>query len=147
MTEQTGVRKILNDVIDGDSIIEHYNIDTVANMYPGAVVTRSTTDFDIKVTTGNEDAVGWLGYGACIGTDKPATRDTIYLDDANAPVHSGMGFYVRARCASASFTKGAELTCDSSGNVAAGTIGSHQIVATAAETVSSVDHVWVLSRI
>lgn len=145
---QTGVRKILNDVIDGDSIIEHYNIETVANMYPGAAVKRDSTDFDIEVCGAAGDIIGWLGYGACVGSFKPATRDTIYDVSGNAPVHSGGGFYVRARIVSEAVTKGAELTTDTNGTVTAVTIGTNLVAAKAAETVAdTATHIWVLSLI
>ncbi len=141
---QAGVRKILNDVIDGRSILNEHNIETVANMYPGAGVKKGTTDYDIEVCGAGGDLTGWLGYGACAGPFKPATRDTIYVVGDKAPVHSGGGFYVRAICASEAFTKGAELEIAANGLVTAATIGTNAIVARTAETVANtVTRVWI----
>ena len=144
---QAGVRKILNDVIDGDSIIDYYNIETVANMYPGAVVKRDTTDFDIEACDASGNATGFLGYGNCVGPFKPDTRETIYDVSGNAPVHSGGGFFVRARCASSSFTKGEELSAAAGGDVESATVGTSQVIGRAAETTSSAEFVWMISYI
>jgi hypothetical protein len=114
---QAGVRKILNDVIDGDSIINYYNIETVADMKPGVVVKRDTTDYDIEVCDADGAAIGILGYGACNGPDKPETRDTIYVVSAEAPVHSGGGFYARVRVSSQAYTKGDPLAPGAAGIV------------------------------
>ena len=143
---QAGVRKILNDVIDGDSIIDYYNIGAHANMYPGAVVKTENTDYDIDVCDASGNATGFLGYGNCNGSFKPDTRDTLYATDDNAPVHSGGGFYVRAICSSEAFAKGAELSAGANGIVTAANIGVAPIIGKAAETVAdSVDRVWILS--
>ena len=147
MAVQSGVRKILNDVIDGDSIIDYFNIETAANMYPGAAVKKGTTDYDIVVCAADDLAIGWLGYGACNGPDKPATRDTIYLVGAEAPVHSGGGFRVRCRGSTLDAVKGDELAVTTAGVVTNATIGTDYVAAKAAETVSSASHVWATSTI
>ena len=148
MAGQAGVRKILNDVIDGDSIIEYYGIETVTNMYPGVAVKTGSTDYDVVVCAADVVATGWLGYGACNGPDKPATRETIYLDEAEVPVHSGAGFFVRARCASEAIPKGTELKIGAAGIVTAATIGTDQVSAKAAETVAdTATFIWVRSMI
>ena len=145
---QAGVRKIANDVIDGSSIVEYYNIETVANMYPGAVVKRDTTDHDIEVCDASGNSTGFLGYGACNGPDKPETRDTIYLVEAEAPVHSGGGFFVRAICDTATLTKGEELSAAAAGKVESATVGTSQVIGRAAESVSSsATRVWMISYI
>ena len=143
---QAGVRKILNDVIDGESVIDYYAIETVASMYPGAAVKKGSTDYDVVVCADDALATGWLGYGSCNGVFKPATRDTIYVDEDEVPVHSGGGFYVRAICASEAIAKGAELKVGAAGIVTAATIGTDHVVAKAAETVAdSVTSIWVMS--
>lgn len=144
---QAGVRKILNDVIDGDSTINYYNIDTVATMIPGALVIKSATDYDIKVCAGTVP-IGWLGYGACNGNDKPADRDTIYLEDAEAPVHS-KAHYVRAVMATGTgINKGDPLKPSTNGEVIAATVATDDIIAIAAESVGlAVTSIWVESRI
>ena len=144
---QAGVRKILNDVIDGDSIVEYYNAGTIANMYPGAVVRRETTDYDVQVCDASGNSIGFLGYGACNGAFKPETRETIYALDDEVPVHSGGGFFVRARCASSSFTKGEELSAAAGGDVESATVGTSPVIGRAAETTSSAEFVWMISYI
>lgn len=145
---QAGVRKILNDVVDGKSTTNYYNIETVANMYPGALVVKDTTDYDIAVCGVDGIATGWLGYGACNGPDKPATRDTIYLVGAEAPVHS-KAKYVRAIYATAAdVAKGATLSAAANGCVITGAVGTKDIIGTAAESVlSGATRIWVESRI
>ena len=147
MTGQAGVRKILNDVIEGDSIIDYFNITDATGMYPGAAVKTGASDHDIVVCGAAELAIGWLGYGACNGPDKPATRDTIYLVDAEAPVHSGGGFRVRCRGSTLTAAKGDELAITTAGVVTNATVGTDYVAAKAAETVSSASHVWATSTI
>lgn len=147
MAAQAGVRKILNDVIDGDSIIDYFNIETVADMYPGAGVKKGTTDYDIVVATADDEIIGWLGYGACNATDKPATRETIYVVSAEAPVHSGGGFRVRCRASSLTGDKGDEVAGQAAGLVAAATIGSDHVAGKQAESVATANFVWVTSDI
>jgi len=144
---QSGVRKILNDVIDGDSIIDYFNIEDATSMYPGAAVKKGTTDYDIVVCAADDLAIGWLGYGACNGSDKPATRDTLYLVDAEAPVHSGSGFRVRCIGSTLTAVKGDELAIGAAGVVAGATIGTDHIAAKAAESVSAASNVWATSDI
>jgi len=149
MAAQAGVRKILNDVVEGESTINYYNIETVTTMIPGALVIKGTTDYDIAVSGADGITIGWLGYGACNGSDKPADRDTIYLVGAEAPVHS-KAHYVRAVIASADVTKGALLQAGAAGAVIAGVTGTDDIVAIAAESItaaSGVTSIWVESRI
>ena len=144
MAAQAGVRKILNDVIEGDSIINYYNIETAANMYPGAIVKSDSTDHDIEVCGADGAAIGVLGYGACNGPDKPATRDTIYLVDAEAPVHSGGGFYARVRISSQAYTKGDPLAPGAAGIVIPA-LETHvnAPIGRAAETVAdTATHMW-----
>jgi len=144
MAEQAGVRKILNDVIDGDSIVNYYNIETVSGMYPGAVVKRDTTDHDIEVCGADGSATGILGYGACNGPDKPATRDTIYLVGAEAPVHTGGGFYARVRISSQAYTQGDPLAPGDAGIMIPATeLHVNAPIGRAAETVTdAATHMW-----
>jgi hypothetical protein len=79
----------------GEAITTEKNIGTVANMYPGRLVVRETTDYDIKVADGKLPPVGWLGYESCNPSQKPATIDTIYVVEDKAPVLSGGKFIVR----------------------------------------------------
>lgn len=145
---QAGVRKILNDVIDGESTVSYYNVGAAANMYPGALVIKQATDYDIEVSAADGIVIGWLGYGACNATDKPDTRDTIYVVEAEAPVHS-KAKYVRAIYdTAADVAKGSLLSADGDGAVIIGAAGSKDIIAVAAESVlSGATHIWVESRI
>jgi len=95
-----GYTKITNDVIIGDTPRRvDLNVETAANMYPGRLATRGTTDFDLKVATALLPVAGWLGYGHANRASKPATRDTIYVADKVAPLHRGLGFQVRSKLA------------------------------------------------
>jgi len=145
---QSGVRKILNDVIDGESTINYYNIETVTTMIPGALVIKGSTDYDIAVSGTDGLVIGWLGYASCNGNDKPADRDTIYLVGAEAPVHS-KAHYVRAVMASGTaINKGDILQAGASGAVIAAVTGTDDIIAVAAESVgTAVTSIWVESRI
>jgi len=145
---QAGVRKILNDVVDGPSTISYHNISTETSMYPGALVVKGPTDYDVIVADATKHVIGWLGYASCNGSDKPTTRDTIYADEAEAPVHS-KAHYVRAICATGTaINKGDPLQDAADGLVAAGAFGTNEIVAIAAESVDNASvRIWVESRI
>lgn len=143
---QAGVRKILNDVIDGKSIREFYNVGVAANMYPGAVVRKEETDYDIQVCDVSGNATGFLGYGDCSGSFKPENRETIYELDVEAPVHSGGGFFVRAICASEAFGKGDELSAAADGLVTAANLTLAPVIGKAVETVADTEtRVWIQS--
>lgn len=120
---QIGFTKPNNDVIQGDSpFVEFLMIKTVANCYPGRLVTRDTDDSHIKVNpvAATASPVGWLGYALAFSSHKPTNRDTIYAVNASAPVHKGKGFRVRASLASGeNVVKGAPLVAAANGEVAA----------------------------
>ena len=95
-----GYTKISNDVIIGNSPSRvDLNIETVANMYPGRLAAKGTTDFDMQVSTALLPPAGWLGYGRANSLAKPDTRDTIYVVDKVAPLHRGGGFQIRSKLA------------------------------------------------
>lgn len=95
-----GYTKITNDVIIGETPRRvDLNVETAANMYPGRLATRGTTDFDLQVATALLPPAGWLGYGHANSAAKPATRDTIYVADTVVPLHRGGDFQVRSKLA------------------------------------------------
>ncbi len=122
---QLGFVKPSNDVIQGDSpkgspFVEFLQIKTVANMYPGRLVERDTTDYQCKVGTAAGKVMGWLGYAEAPSEFKPATRDTIYVVNDTAPVHSGAGFRVRGSLQSGqNVVKGEKLVAGAAGELVA----------------------------
>lgn len=96
-----GFSKITNDVIIGESPARHdLNVETAANMYPGRIVRRGTTDFDVVVGSALYPPGGWIGYGQGNNSAaKPATRATAFAADVTVPIHKGGGFPVRASLA------------------------------------------------
>jgi hypothetical protein len=95
-----GYTKITNDVIIGETPRRvDLNVETAANMYPGRLAAKGTTDFDLQVATALLPPAGWLGYGHANSAAKPATRDTIYVADKVAPLHRGGDFQVRSKLA------------------------------------------------
>jgi hypothetical protein len=64
-------------------------------MYPGRLVCREATDYDIKVANGILPPLGWLGYEDFNESERPLTIDTLATVDTEAPVHRGGGFAVR----------------------------------------------------
>ena len=78
--------------------IREKNLGTVANGYPGRLVTREATDYDIKVTDGLSAPIGFLGYpGEFEGTDLQYTAGditTILTVDSAVPVYSGGGYTI-----------------------------------------------------
>lgn len=141
----------MNDVVSGEYQTERLAIGpsaTIAEMLPGIIVTFDTTDHDVQACGVGGDFGGWLGYGEAHSTFKPADRDTAYtaLGD-EVPVHKGVGFPVRARCASTSFVKDDLVTMAAGGLVAAGTVGSDHIVGSVLESTTAATTVWVMSMI
>ncbi len=90
-------------VIAGTPLVEEMNIETVANMYAGRLVEKGTNDDDIELNgttagtiAGVSTPLGWLGYEQCNPEQKPATKATIYVVTAKAPVLKGGGFILDA---------------------------------------------------
>jgi len=85
-----------NIIVRGTSPLLHRrNIGSATNMYPGRIVVREATDYDIKVGDGILPPLGWLGYEDFNETERPATIDTIATADTEGPVHAGGGFAIR----------------------------------------------------
>lgn len=87
-------------VVRGDPPVKiEKNIGTVANCYPGRLVVKEATDFDVKVADGISPPIGFLSFEHSSENDRPATMDTIYELDDNAVVVKGGGFAIRGKLA------------------------------------------------
>lgn len=154
---QLGFVKPNNDVIQGihphgSPLMQLLQIETVANCYPGRLVKRDTTDNQVEVCGAAGHAIGWLGYGDAPSEFKPATRNTIYVVNDTAPVHSGGGFRVRASLADGeSVVKGQNLMSTTAGELIAFVAATDDAVAKADETVDNTGGaahpIWVVSLI
>lgn len=154
MAAQVGSRKILNDVIDGQSLVERHKAEgTVTYMKPGRLVKKGTTDYDVKIAdaSANFPAIGWLGYEKANANFKPETIDTAYALADEVPVENGSGFRVRARLANGqNLVKGIRLKEAANGEVTAATLGTDHVIASMAESVDAsgaAADAWVLSEI
>jgi hypothetical protein len=72
-------------------------IETVANMYPGALVKRDSSAAEVEVCGTGGVCGGILGYDYCHAGFKPDTIDTIYKVNDRAPVYTGSGFTAQLR--------------------------------------------------
>ena len=96
MADSGYVTPTQNIIVRGTSPLLHRrNIGSATNMYPGRIVVREATDYDIKVGDGILPPLGWLGYEDFNETERPATIDTIATADTEGPVHAGGGFAIR----------------------------------------------------
>jgi len=154
MAAQVGFRKILNDVIDGPSLVERLKVGanaTKARMVPGALVIRDTNDYSVKECGAEGKAIGWLGYEKANANFKPETRDSSYNVGDEVPVHNGNGFKVRAILTTGqAVTKGEFLDASGNGTLLIATLATGDIKARAAESVTTTiaeDYIWVISEI
>jgi hypothetical protein len=121
-------------VVSGCPKVQYLNIETVANMYPGRLVIKGTTDHDIAVCAAGGKAIGVLGYEHAPKKFRPTTRDTIYTVLDEAPVISGPGTVVLLMVAiSQTIVKGDKLVA-----VAAGEVGLASAAAPPSGTVAVV---------
>lgn len=120
MTVYTGYPNPTNNIIvRGDPFTEFANIGVAANMYPGRLVVREDTDVDIKVADGILPPVGWLGFEKANIAAQPASVDTIWTVDTEAPYHHGGHFVVRGRLARGFYAYMGDYLCSwSAGQVA-----------------------------
>lgn len=92
--------------------IREKNLGTVTNGYPGRLVVRETTDYDIKVSDGKLPPIGFLGFpGEFEGTDLQYTAGditTILTVDSAVPVYSGGGYTIYIPSGLAAGTKAVE---------------------------------------
>ncbi len=91
------LKRASNKVVIGgtDPVVEELKLTTITNCYPGRLVMKSTNDDDAILNTG-QTPLGWLGYEQCNPEDKPATKASIYVTGAQAPVLKGSGFILDA---------------------------------------------------
>jgi len=70
------------------------NLGTVANGYPGRLVVRETTDYDVKVSDGILPPLGWIGYEQQATQYQVTNISTINVVDTEVPVINGGGFTI-----------------------------------------------------
>ncbi|MHA1286241.1 MAG: hypothetical protein ACTSPB_02435 [Candidatus Thorarchaeota archaeon] len=142
-----GYNKPKNKIlVAGVPLIQELKIKTIDNCYPGRLVTRDTTDAEIKVAGTAEatagGALGFLGYEQAAEYWKPETVDTIYKVDKDSklpfvPVLSGDIVVVASLASGQNVTKGAILTCAADGELTAATIATDMLIAIAEESVDA----------
>ena len=126
-------------VVSGPYTSIEARIETVANVYPGRLVKRGTTDDDVVVCTAAGLPCGWAGYDNASPAVKPATIDTIYVVGDRIPVVSCVGSVIRATLAtSQTITLGDALVAGATGFVTAATVIA-ATVGSGAATASAVD--------
>lgn len=126
-------------VAQGIPFAQECRVETAANVYPGRLVKRGTTDDDVVVCTAAGNPSGWAGYEQAAPAFKPATIDTIYVVNDRIPVLSAKGCLVRATLAtSQTIVIGDALVAGATGFVtAAAAIAA--TVGSGAATASAVD--------
>jgi len=80
-------------------ILNRRNVGVATNMYPGRLVVRENSDYDVKVADGILPPLGVLGYEDFNETERPLTIDTICTVDTEAPILSGGGYAFRGKLA------------------------------------------------
>lgn len=120
------------------------NVGTATEMYPGRVVIKGSTDYDVVVATANAVApIGWLGYETCNPNYKPAdTTSATYAVGDKVPVLGGGGFIIVGTLAtSQTIVKGDQLVCAANGQLAkkdtAAATNDYPVVAIAEESVTT----------
>lgn len=109
-------------VVRGEAPIKiEKNIGTVANCYPGRLVIKETTDYDVAVADGVSPPIGFLGYEDTNENERPATKGTIYVVEDKAMVLAGGGFAILGKLAAGfAVTMGDLLLSWSNGRVVPG---------------------------
>ncbi|MBP2030362.1 hypothetical protein J2755_001296 [Methanohalophilus levihalophilus] len=135
----SGVVKPANKIVAGGKPLEQeLKIETATNMYPGRLVKKGTNDDDMIVNTAAGATLGWLGYEQTNPVFMPTDVDTVYVQDDMAAVLYGGGFLIVGRLASGqNVTKSARLKAAANGELAAGIVGTDEIVAIAEESVDA----------
>ncbi|TGC08120.1 structural cement protein Gp24 [Methanolobus halotolerans] len=135
----TGVMKPANKIVAGGSpLTQELKVETATSMYPGRLVKRGTNDDDMVMNTAGGPALGWLGYEQTNPVFMPTDVDTIYVQDDMAAVLYGGGFLIVGSLASGqNVVKGTRLKAAADGELAAGIVGTDEIVAIAEESVDA----------
>jgi hypothetical protein len=140
MVNETGQVKPTNRiVVDNQNIhIQTKKVETATTMYAGRLVKAGTNDDDVVVASGSNTGYAWLGYEQTTKKYRPATVDTIYAQNDQVTVFNGPGvILVAALAPGVTATKGTLLTGAADGTLTGGTAGTHDIVATAEQAVTS----------
>ena len=126
-------------VVDSTNIhIQTKKVETVAFVYPGRLVIQGTNDDDIAVCGSGGKAIGWAGYEHTAKKYRPATVDTIYTVNDQIAVVNGPGILIVGNLTKGqNVDKGTRLMADASGNLSGGTVGTHEIVAIAEQSVDA----------
>lgn len=131
-------------------LIQGLKVETAANMYPGRLVIKGTSDGNAVVSGVDGLVTGWLGYEQADPNFQPADVDTLYAANDKAPVLYGTGFVLVASLAAAqTILKGDRLSPGAAGQVIK-TVSPAVVVGVAMETVTttgSAADIMVLSLI
>jgi hypothetical protein len=74
----------------------YHNLGDATNAYPGRLVIKEATSYDVEVSDALHPVAGVLGYEDANPIARPATISTIYAVDKEVPVLRGKGFTVYA---------------------------------------------------
>lgn len=147
-----GWRKPLNKTRQGGSL-DTFQMQvgpnaTAAKMLTGIAVMRDTTDYSVKEWKSGGQMIGYLSYEN--SADKPEDIDTPYAVGDFVGVDVGPGRRQFARlAASQTITYGQPLTLDADGYLKAAVIGTDDVVADAAESVTTTTGAgkfWIVTR-
>ena len=107
-------------VVYGEPEVEFLKVETVANCYPGRLVKKDTSDYQVEVCGAAGIAVGWLGYEQTEPSARPDTVDTIYVVNKTVAVlHGGKFGIVALLKQGENVVKGQLLVAAENGEVAA----------------------------
>ena len=84
-------------VVDSTNLhLQTKKVETVANVYPGALLMQGTNDDDVVVGDGTEGkAAYWAGYEHTAKKYRPATIDTIYVVNDQIAAINGPGIILQ----------------------------------------------------
>jgi hypothetical protein len=87
-------------VVRGDFPIKiEKNVGVAANMYPGRLVIKESTDYDVKVADGVSKPEGFIGYEDTAENYRPATKATIQVIEDKIAVLRGGGAAILGKLA------------------------------------------------
>lgn len=126
-------------VVDSTNLhLQTKKVETATNVYPGRLVIQGTNDDDIAVCGSAGEALGWAGYEHTIKLYRPATISTIYTANDQIAVINGNGIILLGSLASGqTVDKGSRLMAAANGELSGATIGTHEVVAIAEESMAS----------
>lgn len=126
-------------VLDRTGIhVQTKKVETATNVYPGRLVIQGTNDDDIAVCGAAGEALGWAGYEDTAKAYRNSSISTIYEANDQIAVVNGPGIIVRASLASGqTVDKGSRLMAGANGELSGATVGTHEVVAIAEQSVAS----------